>query len=127
MIIELNIGLDIAGSANTASMHDSREVFALAFLKRNPYAQNILAVRRAQSGTEQTLVVKLQVSSGAENRVREVIEHLAFELDQDCIALYNATEYRGELIGPRTAAWGAFNPEFFVRADEGARPAYVAA
>lgn len=126
MIIELNIGLDIAGTANTASMHDSREVFALAFLKRNAYTQNILAVRRAQSGTEQTLVVKLQVSSGADNRVREVLELLAHDLDQDCIALYNVTAYSGELIGPSAAARGDFNPEFFIRADESAKPAFVA-
>lgn len=127
MIIELNIGLDIAGSANTPSMHDSREVFALAFLKRSAYTQNILEIRRAQSGTEQTLAVQLRVSSGAENRIRGEIEQLAHDLDQDCIALYNWTKYRGELIGPRAAAWGEFNPEFFIRADASARPAFVAA
>lgn len=125
MQIELNIGLDIAGSANFQSLRDSRAQFALDVLSTTAVTQNILGSRRAQSGTEDTLIVKLNVSSGAENRFRKAIFDLADDLDQDCIAAYNATGWSGELVGPNAAAWGEFNPEFFIRFDESAPAAKI--
>lgn len=117
MLIELNIGLDVEGSVNAPHMRDTRAQYAIAFLSGGAWTQNILGRRRSHSATEDTLIVQIQTSSGTENRVRETIEALAHMLDQDCIALYNATDRCGELIGPKTAAWGAFNPEFFLRFD----------
>lgn len=38
-------------------------------------------------------------------------------MQQDCVAMLNPITGRGELIGPRSADWGTFNPEFFVLAD----------
>ena len=38
-------------------------------------------------------------------------------LGQDCIAYYGIPHHgqaRGHLAGPNAAAWGAFNPEFFI-------------
>lgn len=125
MIIELNIGLDIAGTTNTTFQRDSRASYAFAWLRSRPYTQNILGARRAQSSTEDTLIVKLSVSSGDENNFRKEIDELAYELDQDCIAVYNATGWSGELVGPNAAAWGEFNPEFFIRFDLDARPAKI--
>ncbi len=125
MIIELNIGLNIAGSANLQSMRDSRAQFALDVLRATAITQNILGARRAQSGTEDTLIVKLSVSSGAEQRLRAVIDDLATTQCQDCIAVYNATSWSGELVGPNAAAWGEFNPEYFIRFSETDGPARI--
>jgi hypothetical protein len=41
----------------------------------------------------------------------------ANELGQECIALYYPGAEFGQLIGPRAAAWGEFNPEFFLMPD----------
>ena len=128
MLIELNIGLNIESSVNTSWQRDSRADFALKYLAGNAITQNILASKRVMSGTEETLVVQLQVSSGTSARLLDAVSRLAYELDQDCIAMYNVTEYRGELVGPdqaRVAKWGEFNPEFFIRADT-QRPAFIA-
>lgn len=125
MIIELNIGLDIAGKANLQSQRDSRAEFALDFLRANGITQNILGARRAQSATEDTLVVELNVSSGAEQRLRDTVHALAVSLEQDCIAVYNATGWSGELVGPNAAAWGEFNPDYFIRFNETDGPAKI--
>ncbi len=125
MIIELNIGLDIAGSANLQSQRDSRAEFALEFLRANAITQNIRGARRAQSSTEETMVVELNVSSGAEQRLRNAVDALAKNLAQDCIAVYYATGWAGELIGPNAAAWGAFNPDFFIRYEPNDGPAKI--
>lgn len=125
MIIELNIGLNIAGSANLQSMCNSRADYALEGLRSNAYLQNVLGSRRAQSATEDTLIVKLNVSGGSMVAIRKAINELAADLCQDCIAMYVGAEWRGELIGPNAAAWGEFNPEYFLRFDPKYGPSKV--
>lgn len=125
MRIELNIGLNVEKSDNTPEQRAARADFALRFLGRDCITQNILGSRRAQSATEDTLIVVLQVSSGAEARLRTVINDLAHVLLQDCIAVYYVTGWSGELIGPGAAAWGAFNPDFFIRCDPNDGPAKI--
>lgn len=125
MRIELNIGLNVEGSANLQGQRDSRAQFALDYLAADPITQNILGSRRAQSATEDTLIVVLQVSSGADARLRDMIAELSYNLDQDCIAVYNATAMSGALIGPNAAAWGAFNPDFFIRYEPTDGPAKI--
>jgi hypothetical protein len=51
---------------------------------------------------------------------------LAVALGQDCIAVWHADEAYGDLIGPKAAEWGPFNPEFFILPD-GTRLAETAA
>lgn len=34
-------------------------------------------------------------------------------LQQDCIAAYDLSKCRGELIGPKAGSWGVFNPDMF--------------
>lgn len=125
MRIELNIGLNVEGSDNTPEQRAARADYALRFLGRDCITQNILGTRRAQSATEDTLIVVLQVSSGAEARLRDVINTLAGALLQDCIAVYNATSWSGELVGPNAAAWGEFNPDFFLRYEPNDGPAKI--
>ena len=42
---------------------------------------------------------------------------VAQRLQQDCIAVYDETLQRGQLVGPRASAWGTFNPSFFLNLD----------
>ena len=44
-------------------------------------------------------------------------EQIAVALGQDCIAVVNTDMASGRLYGPRAAAWGDFNPEFFLMPD----------
>ena len=53
---------------------------------------------------------------------RAVVFTVAERLQQDCIAVLYVGEdgftgdgETGELIGPRAAEWGAFDPQYFVR------------
>lgn len=79
------------------------------------------------SESEMTVVAEVDDNDqpGTDNR----IHMLSDVLGQDCIAVYNPLTREGDLIGSRAAAWGEFNPEFFVLADGSrlAAPLQVAA
>jgi len=111
MIIELNIGLDVAGSLNTNRQRDSRAEFAREAIA---YRAQILGARRAVSTTEDTLVLSVE-TDGSEASLYHAVYNLATQLSQDCIAVYQVEADNGALIGPNAAAWGEFNPEFFIR------------
>lgn len=125
MIIELNIGLNVTNGDNSTHALISRHGRVLQFLRNSDYLSNVLDSRLARSNTEETVVVKLSVSSGAENRIRQELFELAVWLEQDCIAVYNATGWSGELVGPNAAAWGEFNPDYFIRFNETDGPAKI--
>lgn len=63
-----------------------------------------------ESATEPTLVAELE--SGRILDVSAALCTAAEMLDQDAIAF--ATKERGEVVGPRSADWGEFNPEYFL-------------
>jgi hypothetical protein len=65
------------------------------------------------SDTELTLVASVNTDRAAAPAIHEV----AVALGQDCIACYDPSYRHGRLIGPRAAAWGEFNPEFFLQLD----------
>ncbi len=111
MRIELNIGLNIEGTANTQQQRDSRASFAIAEIG-NSDCVILVGTRRAQSATEDTLVT---ICEGAAQSVTDVATDLAYSLDQEAIALFNVETGVGELVGPYADRWGAFNPKFFIR------------
>ncbi len=111
MIIELNIGLNIEGSLNNQRQRDSRADHALGRIR---CYTKILGTRRAQSTTEDTLVLSVE-REGSESAFYNEVYTLASDLSQDCIAVYQVDADNGALIGPRAGAWGEFNPEFFIR------------
>ena len=114
MIIELNIGLNIADSVNTSWQRSSRADFAINYLAK---LGKVVATRREMSATEDTLIAVLDTGSSTAS-LHSAIERLAYELDQDCIAVLNATTGVGTLVGSfpdRVAKWGEFNPEYFIR------------
>lgn len=117
MNIELNIGLDVAGGENGEQMQNLRANRAIALLQASVFCNRIIGARRGDSISEPTLIVQLGVASGSENRAKREIELISELLQQDCIAWYNATDYTGALLGPKSAAWGEFNPEYFLRFD----------
>lgn len=115
MIIELNIGLNVTNGDNRMAARSARAVVAFVAL-----AGWATFDRRADSATEDTLIMVCHVPSEELAVFNETIFALAQATRQDCIAVYNATSFFGALIGPNAAAWGEFNPEFFIRYDAGA-------
>lgn len=66
-------------------------------------------------GTERTLVVEVYPRDGIATRA--AVYRLSLELAQDCIAVgfvQDGTVTSGELIGPKAADWGEFDPAYFV-------------
>lgn len=67
----------------------------------------------SQSSTEKTLVIGFTTMLPL-THYRDAIHALAVELQQDCIAAFDAGHGKGELIGEFSADWVAFNPEYFL-------------
>lgn len=117
MIIELNIGLNVTNGDNSVHGRISRHGRALQFLRNSAYLASVSGTRLVQSATEETLVVKLTLDTWSIAETRQELFELAQFLEQDCVAVYNPSAFSGELVGPNAAAWGEFNPEFFLRYD----------
>ena len=110
MIVHLNIGL--------ASQ-------ALGFVAANTVLQALanhgFFVRTSEaleSDTEPTLIVVadwgLTTYCKVDVSLADAVHKVAELTGQDCIATWLPERKEGRLIGPRAAAWGAFNPEFFI-------------
>jgi hypothetical protein len=67
-----------------------------------------------QSDTEPTLVL---VVKAPHINLHGIVRGLAKTLGQDCIAIYDPCYCMGNLLGPKAAEWGPFNPEFFILPD----------
>lgn len=102
---QLNIGL--ATNSGGKFSPDA----ALEWLRVGAWAEDVVVIRSrvAQSDTEPTLVVELSTPLS-----QRMLDSLSIILSQDCIAqLY--PDGHGELVGPRAAAWGAFDPARFIQ------------
>jgi len=119
MKLILNIGLARFNNSNIGAGTVLRDTASHGF-KIGQYAV-------VHSESEMTVVAEVDDNDqpGTDNR----IHMLSDLLGQDCIAVYNPETGEGDLIGSRAAAWGAFNPEFFVLVDGSrlAAPLQVAA
>jgi hypothetical protein len=82
---------------------------------------NIAQVNVVESDTETTTVLRTPVID------RQTVFTLAVVLGQDCIAVWHPLVHGqpGELIGPDAAAWGEFNPEFFILPEGGRLATYL--
>lgn len=96
----VNIGLKKNTGGKLSPTH------ALAVLRAIGGVKAILA-EVFESDSEPTLVavVDRQLYASAAYEVAEA-------LSQDCIAYHDGRD--GDLVGPNAAAWGAFNPEYFL-------------
>jgi len=63
------------------------------------------------SDSEPTLIAIVQVEQFV---LEAAINNVCEALDQDCIAVVDMDTRQGRLIGPRAAAWGTFNPSYFL-------------
>lgn len=106
----LNVGLDKVDADTRVAAYVARQMLA---------ANDILIVRDAvlQSDTEPTLVAEVNTLSNSAALVLQQFHQIAVDLGQDCIAVYRPQQKSGALIGPRSQAWGSFNPEFFFNLD----------
>ena len=98
----INVGLQANG-------RDIRPADARAVLRACglPIVQsNVLC-----SDSEPTLIAIVQVEQFV---LEAAINNVCEALDQDCIAVMDMTTRQGRLIGPRAAAWGTFNPAYFL-------------
>jgi len=105
----LNIGLARTGNSNIGTGTVLRELSAHGF--------DLQAYNIHHSDTEITVVAEVTNSFSAFLPVDDRVFALANVLGQDCIAIYEPTSNLGALIGPKAAAWGEFNPEFFLNLD----------
>jgi hypothetical protein len=65
----------------------------------------------APSDTEATLVVAGRVAEPVTLAFNEAVA----QSGQDCVAVWYPESGEGALVGPRADAWGAFNPEMFIK------------
>lgn len=97
---DLNIGLNVTdGEPNTVEQ-------VLSVLKAAGIEPERYEVK--QSGTEPTLIARIPATDDA------ILAQISDTLKQDAIAVRNP-DGTGKLLGPRAAAWGEFNPEFFLK------------
>lgn len=104
----LNIGLAVDATPTIAAH------VALQIVAANNFRVGKHAVH--QSDTEPTLVVEI-TAFDLPFLVWQQLNQIAHDLQQDCIAVYSLKTHKGALAGPRAAAWGPFNPEFFITLD----------
>lgn len=98
----INVGLvNTAGNISSAA---ARAALADAGIK--VVTSNVL-----RSDTEPTLIALVDIACGS---LSSAINHVCDALEQDCIAVVNEKLDDGILVGPNAAAWGTFNPEFFL-------------
>lgn len=119
MQVILNIGLDnvpVNGETYTNGRRNPAvmEQFFTAVQTLRSHGFKIIYATMHQSDSEPTLVTKVDDNNmSGYNRITKLAE----ALNQDCIATYNPVGKFGELYGPRAAAWGEFNPAFFIMPD----------
>lgn len=111
----INLGLAVSGAhAHTAEQ-------ALVALAR----ERISVIRHEtfMSDTELTLVAEIDLPAVPDTRHPlasgdyGALYRVAQRLQQDCIAVYDETLQRGQLVGPGATKWGTFNPSFFLNLD----------
>lgn len=107
--LTLNIGLMVSTTQTLAADVARQIVHANGLLVRSHAVH--------QSDSEQTLVADVILDPLAGASWRAALSGIATDLRQDCIAAWNPARQSGALIGPKAAAWGPFNPAYFLTLD----------
>ena len=110
-MIEINMRLDVRDQVSTPADIDKHEAQALAILGCSFH-------HRADFLVNGALVPRLVAGVDAQGWDNAALRQLAVELRQDCVAVYYPDQDRGELVGPRAAAYGAFDLAQFQRLDK---------
>lgn len=109
----INIGLARTGTYPLTPREALTALYAASFPDHDDLTKRLFRIERygmAQSATEPTLVVEIETYAQTE----DALYKLACELSQDCIAIRPTAGGTGFLFGPRAAAWGEFNPDYFL-------------
>ncbi len=123
MIVELNIGLNVNGEANSQLQCEQRAKQALQYLKQKFSGIKSATYTNQYETADGTLVlepglyVKVR-TAGTIFELYEVVYQLAIELRQDCIAVYNPRSGVGKLVGPNAGSWGEFDLTYFEQFSE---------
>lgn len=96
----LNIGLGIKKSNKKNSY-----IKTLYFIMKIIPSFNKIKIYRSPDSTVEDTVIIYYLNS----ILPVLIKRLCFNLNQDCIAIYNIKKSTGLLIGTNTYAWGKFN------------------
>lgn len=113
MEYELNVGLDVAGADNSGSARSARRYKASVMLDKLG-GVSFATIGDLAGEDEPCLYAKgTMLSLGALGLI-DVLYDVACELNQDCVAVA-FPDGTGRLVGPRSEAWGEFNPEYFRR------------
>jgi len=117
MLITLNVGLHAAtlknadGSPRLLNALSVQSEVCKAFHNIVPFG---LRSRVAQSATEPTLICQFTYPDDTlADDIKAAVFALCGTCDQDAVAL--TCDDTGLLLGPRAAAWGSFNPEYFLQ------------
>ena len=105
----LNIGRGIERNGQRVRVMSVAEVVA-ALEKR---VGEIISIHAHQSASEPTLVVVMDAATEA--AASKAVRELCADLEQDAIAY--TLDGKGHMDGPRAAAWGPFNPAYFINPD----------
>ena len=95
----INIGL---ANPFTKGYNTTDRTIAMAL----QFIEGIVDIKVSTAGDEPTVIIQYTQHKGS-------IAVLATALDQDCIARYDHTTFKGELIGDKAESWGKFDPEQF--------------
>jgi len=109
----LNIGLARNGKPNLGLIDVMRAIGNVSLV----HVDHAVVLN---SDTEPTVVVAVGVSADASDAgisVKDSVRVLACLLDQDCIAVFDTEGDVTGLYGPRSDAWGEFNPDYFLLPD----------
>lgn len=72
-------------------------------------------IKEAVSETEKTLIIGIDKACGMTEGVKFLINKVANQLQQDCVAVFDTVRGRGYLIGDYADDWGGeFNPAYFL-------------
>lgn len=100
----INVGLHTNTGGNISADTVTRVLRALGI--------KVVTTDVFDSDSEPTAVLAVENSDTILEFSRRI--HVAsLALDQDCIATYSEL-HQGRLIGPKAAAWGEFNPDYFI-------------
>lgn len=105
----INIGTDRSGQSAISPATVVAEINRRPGLSLWDYAVH-------ESDTELTVVARVS-HLGMFTDVNREFFRLARSLGQDCVAVLHEDTGLGALHGPNAAAWGDFNPEFFLQLD----------
>lgn len=110
--ILINIGLARKGKPDN-SLDDVFNALAT-------HGVSVLQHHVAQSSTEQTFIAAVDLPRAPDTRHAAAhgdlgaVYRTAQQLEQEAIAVFDPAINQGVLVGPKSAAWGEFNPKFFL-------------